>query len=113
MTSRWRFITPLVTLVLVLAACSSNNSGSSASASAMASGSGGGGGSDISGQTVTVIGTWSGTEQTNFLAMVKPWEDQTGATVKYPGTRAINTSSPPALRRACSRTSPACPARAR
>jgi alpha-glucoside transport system substrate-binding protein len=88
MTSRWRFITPLVTLVLVLAACSSNNSGSSASA--VASSSGGGGGSDISGQTVTVIGTWTDTEQTNFLAMVKPWEDQTGAKVKYQGTRSIN-----------------------
>ena len=92
MTSRWRFITPLVALVFVLGACSSNNTSSTgASASAMASSSGGGGGStDISGQTVTVIGTWTDTEQTNFLAMIKPWEDQTGATVKYQGTRSIN-----------------------
>jgi len=39
---------------------------------------------------VTVIGTWTDVEQTNFLAMVKPWEDQTGAKVKYQGTRSIN-----------------------
>ena len=43
------------------------------------------------GQTVTVIGTWAGDEQKAFLAMVKPWDDQTGNTVKYTGTRDINT----------------------
>ena len=43
------------------------------------------------GQTVTVIGTWAGSEQDAFLAMVKPWEQQTGNTVKYTGTRDINT----------------------
>ncbi len=46
---------------------------------------------DLSGQQVTVIGTWGGTEQDAFLAMVKPWEDTTGATVKYTGTRDLNT----------------------
>jgi alpha-glucoside transport system substrate-binding protein len=45
---------------------------------------------DISGQEVTVIGTWTDAEQESFLAMVAPWEEQTGATVKYQGTRAIN-----------------------
>ncbi|MBI3745547.1 MAG: hypothetical protein HY264_03315, partial [Chloroflexi bacterium] len=44
-----------------------------------------------SGKTVTVIGTWAGDEQKAFLAMVKPWETQTGNTVKYTGTRDINT----------------------
>jgi alpha-glucoside transport system substrate-binding protein len=39
---------------------------------------------------VTVIGTWTDAEQESFLAMVKPWEDETGYTVKYQGTRAIN-----------------------
>ena len=39
---------------------------------------------------VTVIGTWGGAEQESFLAMVKPWEDQTGNKVKYTGTRDIN-----------------------
>jgi len=45
----------------------------------------------LAGQSVTVIGTWGGTEQDAFLAMVKPWETQTGATVKYTGTRDLNT----------------------
>jgi alpha-glucoside transport system substrate-binding protein len=47
--------------------------------------------SGSTGQSVTVIGTWAGDEQKNFLAMVAPWEQQTGNTVKYTGTRDINT----------------------
>jgi alpha-glucoside transport system substrate-binding protein len=39
---------------------------------------------------VTVIGTWGGAEQEAFLAMVKPWEDQTGFKVKFTGTRDLN-----------------------
>jgi len=81
MRSRWRFITPVVALGLVLAACSGGNSASAPAGS---------GGGSLSGATVTVIGTWTDVEQKNFLAMVKPWEDQTGATVKYQGTRSIN-----------------------
>ena len=42
-------------------------------------------------QGVTVIGTWGGDEQKAFKAMVKPWETQTGNTVKYTGTRDLNT----------------------
>jgi alpha-glucoside transport system substrate-binding protein len=38
---------------------------------------------------VTVIGTWGGSEQDSFLAMVKPWEDRTGNTVKYTGSRGL------------------------
>ena len=82
MRSRWRFITPLVALGVILAACSGGNNAGSAPA--------GSGGGDLHGATVTVIGTWTDVEQKNFLAMVKPWEDQTGATVKYQGTRSIN-----------------------
>ena len=63
MRSGWRFITPLVGLVLVLAACSGGNNAGSAPA--------GSGGGDLHGATVTVIGTWTDVEQTNFLAMVK------------------------------------------
>ena len=74
MRSRWRFVTPVFVLGLVLAACTSgNNSGTSGTPAA--SSSGGGGGEDLSGQTVNVIGTWGGDEQTAFLSMVKPWED--------------------------------------
>ena len=42
------------------------------------------------GGTVTVIGTWGGSEQDSFLAMVKPFEDQTGIQVQYEGTRDLN-----------------------
>jgi alpha-glucoside transport system substrate-binding protein len=49
------------------------------------------GAGSLAGQSVTVIGTWGGSEQDAFMAMVKPWEDQTGATVKYTGTRDLNT----------------------
>jgi alpha-glucoside transport system substrate-binding protein len=79
----------LVILGLLLAACT-----------AATPSPGGGGGSqapgasqgeeDLSGAEVTVIGTWTDTEEQAFLAMVAPWEEQTGATVKYQGTRAIN-----------------------
>lgn len=64
------------------------------SVSVAACSSGGGGSSsdtDLRGKTVTVIGTWGGDEQTAFLKMVQPWEQQTGAKVKYTGTRDINT----------------------
>ncbi len=61
----------------------------SAAASAAASASGAAG--SLAGQSVTVIGTWGGSEQDAFMAMVKPWETQTGATVKYTGTRDLNT----------------------
>ncbi|HEY6058818.1 MAG TPA: extracellular solute-binding protein [Candidatus Limnocylindrales bacterium] len=47
------------------------------------------GGEQIGGK-VTVIGTWGGSEQESFLAMVKPFEDQTGIKVEYTGTRDLN-----------------------
>ncbi|GAA2009414.1 ABC transporter substrate-binding protein [Microbacterium ulmi] len=51
-----------------------------------ACGGGGGGG----GNTVSVLGVWSGAEQDSFLAMVAPWEEETGYTVQYTGSRDIN-----------------------
>ena len=54
-------------------------------------GSSSGSDTDLHGKTVNVIGTWGGDEQTAFLKMVAPWEQQTGAKVKYTGTRDINT----------------------
>ena len=48
------------------------------------------GGGSSSGTEVSVIGTWGGDEQTAFLEMVKPWEQETGNTVKYTGTRDLN-----------------------
>ncbi len=78
MSSWLRRLVPAAAVVLVVAACSSG--GGSASND-----------TDLHGKTVTVIGTWGGDEQTAFLKMVQPWEQQTGATVKYTGTRDINT----------------------
>ncbi|MEO8570922.1 MAG: extracellular solute-binding protein, partial [Chloroflexota bacterium] len=45
----------------------------------------------LTGQSVTVIGTWGGPEEKAFRAMVAPWEAQTGAKVSYTGTRDLNT----------------------
>ena len=42
------------------------------------------------GGTVSVLATWGGDEQDSFLAMVKPFEDQTGTKVEYTGTRDLN-----------------------
>jgi alpha-glucoside transport system substrate-binding protein len=42
------------------------------------------------GGNVTVLGTWTGDEQDSFMAMVKPFEDQTGVKVQYEGTRDLN-----------------------
>ena len=68
----WRRLTVLgAVVVLAASACGSSTSSG--------------------GQSVTVIGTWAGSEQEAFLAMVKPWETSTGNTVKYTGTRDINT----------------------
>jgi alpha-glucoside transport system substrate-binding protein len=46
-------------------------------------------GTDTSAKEVTVVGSWGGSEQESFLAMVKPWEDRTGNTVKYTGSRGL------------------------
>jgi alpha-glucoside transport system substrate-binding protein len=79
--SRWeRRLAPSVAVVTVaviaLAGCGGNDDSNS---------------TDLKGKTVNVIGTWGGDEQKAFLEMVKPWEQQTGAKVKYTGTRDINT----------------------
>jgi alpha-glucoside transport system substrate-binding protein len=66
-----RLIAVLGVVALIAGACSGTNTGS--------------------GKSVTVIGTWGGDEQKAFLAMVAPWEKQTGNKVKYTGTRDINT----------------------
>ncbi len=42
------------------------------------------------GGTVSVLATWGGSEQDSFLAMVKPFEDQTGVKIQYEGTRDLN-----------------------
>ncbi|HTS14182.1 MAG TPA: hypothetical protein VMH24_00835 [Candidatus Sulfotelmatobacter sp.] len=39
------------------------------------------------GGSVSVLAVWGGSEQQQFLDMIKPWEDATGVTVNYTGTR--------------------------
>ena len=48
-----------------------------------------GGTSSTADKEVTVVGSWGGSEQDSFLAMVKPWEDRTGNKVKYTGSRGL------------------------
>ncbi len=43
----------------------------------------------LEGETVSVIAVWGGAELDSFRAMVAPWEEETGATVEYEGTRDI------------------------
>lgn len=42
------------------------------------------------GGKVSVLATWGGSEQDSFMAMVKPFMDQTGVQVEYEGTRDLN-----------------------
>src|SRR5690349_18184704 len=39
--------------------------------------------------TVSVLAEWSGQEQSNFMAVLKPFEDQTGIKVTYESTRDL------------------------
>src|SRR5262245_27528644 len=102
---RSRIAAILAATTLVVAACASSTTSPSATAggggaspatspggggSAAPSGSSGGTG-ELAGQSVTVIGTWGGDEEKAFKQMVAPWEQQTGASVKYTGTRDLNT----------------------
>lgn len=41
------------------------------------------------GGTVRVLAVWGGSEQDSFMAMMKPFEDQTGIKVEYEGTRDL------------------------
>lgn len=77
MNSWLRRLVPLAVIALAAAGCSGEGSS--------------GDDNDLNGKTVTVIGTWGGDEQAAFLKMVEPWEKETGAKVKYTGTRDINT----------------------
>lgn len=93
-TSRWGVL--LASLVLVAACTQPGATGPAATTGPVATGPVGTGpaatqgAEDLSGQEVTVIGTWGGDEETAFKAMVAPWEQSTGATVKYTGTRDLN-----------------------
>lgn len=78
MGSWLRRIVPVAVFALAVTGCSTGDGSS-------------GDENDLKGKTVSVIGAWGGDEQAAFLKMVEPWEKQTGAKVKYTGTRDINT----------------------
>jgi alpha-glucoside transport system substrate-binding protein len=109
-----RVVSALACIALIAGACSSGSSSPAASGSAGASGTAAASGSAAAstsaaptpvpippnlpppamtagiGGSVSVIGTWAGSEQDSFTAMVKPFQDATGVTVQYTGTRDIN-----------------------
>ena len=45
---------------------------------------------EMIGCTVSVLAVWGGDELDNFRAMIAPFEEQTGITVEYEGTRDLN-----------------------
>src|SRR5262245_23501921 len=55
--------------------------------------------------SVKVLAVWSGQEQANFMAVVKPFEDKTGIKVQYEASRdqdailttRVNSGNPPDL----------------
>src|SRR3954471_11030096 len=71
----------LIMSIASLAACG-QKSGAGGASSPSAGGKLGG--------KVTVLASWGGSEQDAFMAMVKPFEDQTGVQVQYEGTRDLN-----------------------
>jgi len=94
---RRRLVAGLVAAAFVVGACSgggATTAPSTAGESAAPTSAGESAAPSEGGQlggTVTVIGTWGGSEQESFLAMVAPFEAATGIDVQYTGTRDINT----------------------
>jgi alpha-glucoside transport system substrate-binding protein len=49
-------------------------------------------GEDISGETVNVLGVWGGTELEGFQSVYTAWEEQTGASLDFEGTRDLTAT---------------------
>lgn len=98
-TYRWhRTAGVMMAVALVAAACGGNTgattapaTGGATTAPATASGDPAPTDGGQVGGSVSVIGTWGGSEQESFLAMVAPFTASTGIEVNYTGTRDINT----------------------
>ena len=43
------------------------------------------------GGSISILATWTGSEEESFRAMIQPWVDSTGVTVQYQGTRDMGT----------------------
>lgn len=84
----------LVVAVLVASACSSSATASPTTAPVTSTAPGASATVTPTtgpiGGSLTVVGTWSGDEETSFLAMIQPWVNQTGVQVKYTGSRDLN-----------------------
>lgn len=96
----FRLMATVAVMAIVASACGgggaqpappagSTSSGSSPASSSVAASSSGSAGEKIGGR-VTVLGSWGGSEQESFMAMVKPFEDRTGVKVDYIGSRDLN-----------------------
>jgi alpha-glucoside transport system substrate-binding protein len=93
---RSRLAALLGTVAIVAAACG-NGGGTAAPGDTGGAASPGGGAASPGaapsfgniGGTVTVVGSWSGSEQESFEAMVAPWEEMTGVEVQYTGSRDL------------------------
>lgn len=75
-TSRW--IALVAAGVLMAASCSSDDDGGESESSVSDK--------DLSGETLEVAAVWSGDEQANFEKVLKKFEDETGAKVKFTST---------------------------
>jgi alpha-glucoside transport system substrate-binding protein len=42
------------------------------------------------GGSISIVASWTGSEEDSFRAMIKPWEDATGVTVNYTGSRSLS-----------------------
>ncbi len=88
---RWRYWDRYLRLLFVvaigIAAAACGRQGGAAPSGAPSPS--GGAGAKLGG-SVTVLASWGGAEQDDFMAMVKPFEDQTGVKVQYEGTRDLN-----------------------
>jgi alpha-glucoside transport system substrate-binding protein len=98
-----RLLAVLVPIVVVVSACSSSSSTPSPTAMSATPTAAPSAGTSMPaptavvtpttgpiGGTITVMGSWTGDEQTSFLAMIQPWVNETQVQVKYTGTRDLN-----------------------
>ena len=97
-----RALAGMAVLALTATACSGGNSGGSAApsdggapapAESTAPSESGASGFQFEqlGGEVSVLATWTGSEQESFMAMIQPWIEGTGVKVNYTGTRDLAT----------------------
>jgi alpha-glucoside transport system substrate-binding protein len=76
--ARRRHVALIFAAILGLTACAPGQAGQPASTGKL-------------GGTVHFLAVWTGSEQDSFMAVLKPWEDQTGTKVLYEATRDLDT----------------------